>query len=213
MASKTINLFLHGASEGFNTELIQFLFQKLNERQNECFGFDFEYIKSGGQPSLQNEKEIEELKNVIDSFQKKGYQKINIIGKSMGGVISLHEDIISNPIVNKIIILGFPVKIGFPLELDLLKENPFKEKPGYVKDYVEHLNKLGDLLNKLTIIQGLEDLLGTKKDIDEINLQLKHQLNISYIKNATHGFYPITNETIKEENFNNVLNQILTNIL
>ena len=87
MSTKTINLFLHGASEGFNSELIQFLFAKLKENQNECYGFDFEYIKSGGQPSKDNQKEIGELNNVIDSLQRKGYQRINIIGKSMGGIM------------------------------------------------------------------------------------------------------------------------------
>lgn len=205
---KNINLFLHGASEGFNSELIQFIFAKLKEEQNECYGFDFEYIKSGEQPSKGNENEIHELKRVINTLVEKGYQEINIIGKSMGGIISLHEDIISNPHVKKIYILGFPVKLGYPLMISLLKEEPFNPKSGYKKEYIEHLNKLGDLLRKITIIQGTNDLLGSKADIEEISLELKYPLTVFYIENATHGLYPLTEQTSKEDNFNKVLRYI-----
>ena len=208
MGKKTINLFVHGSSEGFNSELIQFLYKELKKVGKDCYGFDFEYIKNKAKPSDNNVEEIKELRKIISAFEKKGYQQINLIGKSMGGIISLHKDIISDPKINKIIILGFPVKLGYPIDLKLLARKPFIPKLNYRNEYIKHLNKINHLSSKIAIVQGLKDLLGSKEDIDNINSDLKNKLHIKYLDNAMHGFYPLTEETNKENNFKKVLSLV-----
>jgi hypothetical protein len=62
---------------------------------------------------------------------------------------------------------------------------------------------------KIYIIQGRNDLLGTPEIIKDLMLGISIKPKIIYVKNSSHGFKPITKESSFRENFSNVKNIIL----
>lgn len=182
-----INILIHGSSEGFNSQFMQFINAGLIKAGKETFGFDFDYITNGTAPSKDFIDEYAKLKSVINHHINRGYTKINLIGKSLGGVLCLHEEIASY--ANKIIILGFPYSFGYPVDL---------------------CKKLGKNASKISIIQGTNDALCDLEKLAELNQSIGSTMGIIAIGNASHGFKPITTDTTLDQNYTKVISAILS---
>jgi len=205
-----INILIHGNSEGFNSEFMQFINSGLNKVGKETFGFDFDYIANGTAPSGGFIEEHLKIKKIISDHVNKGYTKINLIGKSFGGVLCLSEEIVSNVGVSKIVILGFPYLLGYPTDLSLLKTKPVVGKPNFRDECIRQCKKLGRFLSKVNIVQGANDLLCDLVKLEELNKLTENAINIIKIDNASHGFKSINAETTVEQNYNKVVSAILS---
>ncbi|MFA5776699.1 MAG: alpha/beta family hydrolase [Patescibacteria group bacterium] len=181
-----INILIHGSSAGFNSQFMQFINTGLNKAGKETFGFDFDYIVNDTAPSKGFIEEYEKIERVISDHVNKGYTKINLIGKSLGGVFCLNEEIASY--ADKIVILGFPYSLGYPVEL---------------------CKKLGKNASKVSIIQGTNDSLCDLDKLKKLNKIVGGVINIIIINNASHGFKPINADTTVEQNYNKVVSAIL----
>lgn len=182
-----INILIHGSSEGFNSQFMQFINAGLNRAGKKTFGFDFDYIASGTAPSKDFIDEYAKLKSVINHHINRGYTKINLIGKSLGGVLCLHEEIIRH--ANKVVILGFPYSLGYSADL---------------------CKKLGKNASKVSIIQGTNDSLCNLEELAELNQSMVSEISIIAIDNASHGFKPINSNTTLEQNYIQVVSAILS---
>jgi len=204
-----INILIHGNSEGFNSEFMQFINNGLNKAGKKTFGFDFDYIANGTAPSGSFIEEHPKIKKIINDHVNKGYTKIHLIGKSLGGVLCLDEEIVGNVGVSKIVILGFPYLLGYPADLSLLKTKPIVGKPNFRDEYIRQCKKLGKFLSKVNIVQGANDLLCDPEELEELNKSVGNAINIIKIDNASHGFKSINAETTVEQNYNKVVSAIL----
>lgn len=200
-----INILIHGNSEGFNSEFMQYLSKNLRKDGKEICGFDFAYITNNSSPSQNLKNEIEQLNEIVKKYQNFGYSKINLIGKSLGGTICLDSSIIKNPNVNKVVIVGFPIILGFPADLSLLKIKPVVAKKTWVSEYVNAFEKIGKDCKKIAIIQGTNDLLGSSEDIESLQENLSIQLPIFNVSNASHGFKPINDTTKLDDNMKKIV--------
>lgn len=207
-----INILIHGYKEGFNSQFMQFLYTSLKNAGKVVYGFDFDYIENNNQPSLDFKEEHNKLIKIIEGFKSKGYTKINLIGKSLGGTFCLNQTITNDPCINKIIIVGFPYVLGYPANLELLKSKPVVEGHSTFEDYKNQFSKLGDTLSKLTIIQGGNDILGSLNTLRNLIDKTNNNIKLFTIKNASHGFKPIDSSTTIEENYNSLF-KILSSIL
>jgi len=207
-----MNILVHGNSEGFNSEFMQYIANRLKELGKEVYGFDFEYIRNGSEPSKWLAKELDQLKKIIEDFKSKGYDKINLIGKSLGGTICLNELIANDEHVNKIVIVGFPYILGFPADLSLLEIKPVVAKPEAEQMYIEAFGKLGQNASKISIIQGKDDLLGSADILNSLLLKLSIKPKISYVENSSHGFKPINETTTLDQNMQKIMEIIKSNI-
>jgi predicted alpha/beta-hydrolase family hydrolase len=155
-------------------------------------------------PSKDLSREIDELNELIkEMLEKKGKSpnslKINILGKSLGGVIALNLcRFLMRRYINKIIVLGFPFLLGNPPRLNLLKEEA--PLPNYNLEYYLLFNDLRRV--KVNILQGLKDDLC---QVDKLEKITKRYSNIRLIKfkNADHDF-----SCYKKNNFKPVLTAI-----
>ncbi|HVX92711.1 MAG TPA: alpha/beta family hydrolase [Candidatus Dojkabacteria bacterium] len=197
-----INILIHGNSDGFNSDFMQYINNELKAIGKECYGFDFDYITNGTEPSVGYEDELSKLRGIIEGFERKGYDKINLIGKSLGGTICLNREISNDPAVQKIVIIGFPFILGFPVDLALLKVKPVVAKPGAEDMYIKVFNTLD--ANKIKIIQGRDDLLGSNVVLSKLFRRLNTKPEIFYIKNASHGFKPINDTSTFEDNMEKI---------
>ena len=203
----TINILVHGNSEGFQSDFMQYLNNHLVAEKKECYGFDFKYITEGREASLNQKEELNQLLSVIQKFKNLGYKNINIIGKSLGGVIALNKEIVEDPSVRKIFVLGFPLVLGFPADLSLLKTKPVIPDPHAVDEYEKIFNDLGDDINKIKIIEGTNDASCPMELIETC----KNKPEVFFVENASHSFRPVDDQTTWEANMDKILEIINLN--
>ena len=89
--SKNIYLIIHGGGPvGVETDFISAIFDTIAKTHNSALCFNFPYCErmeeSSSGPDLL--EEISTLKQVIDFVHTEGYNRITIIAKSLGGIIS-----------------------------------------------------------------------------------------------------------------------------
>lgn len=207
-----INVLIHGNSEGFKSDFMQSIFDGLTSSEMECYGFDFDYIIKSSEPSLGLKDELGKLRVIIKDLEGKGYNKINLIGKSIGGTLCLEDAIVNDRNINKIFIVGFPYKLGYPADLALLKTKPVIERDSAKEDYTKLFSKIKKNFNKIIIIQGENDLLGSRENIDNLFSQFRENINIFFLKNSSHGFKPISEITTLDENMDKIVRIIKESI-
>ncbi len=207
-----INILLHGNSEGFQSDFMQYLNDHLIAQKKECYGFDFKYIVEGKESSLNQKEELKQLLLVIKNFKNLGYKNINIIGKSLGGVIALNKEIIEDPSVKKVFVLGFPLVLGFPADLSLLKIKPVIPNPYAVEEYAKIFNDLGNNIGKIKILEGTNDASCPTELIETLREKCKKKLEVFFIENASHSFRPVDDQITWEVNMDKILNIINLNV-
>lgn len=200
-----INILLHGYSEGYNSKFMQYVSKELERMGKNVLGFGFRYIVDGIKPSENLLKEFNQLKEVIAECKSKGYDSINLIGKSLGGTISLHPDIIKDRCIKSITLLGFPLALGFPANISLLEDSSISPREVCIDTYRELFQKVVGYIQKITIIQGDTDWLGNKDELLSLFNNTPIKPNISFVNNASHGFKPITDTETFENNLEKVV--------
>ena len=202
---KKIFIIFHGLSGGPNNDLISYLANEIpkNIEDSIAITYSFEFFRNNTSPSEDLSKEAEEIKSIYDEVNKKYKNfKLFFIGKSIGGVVSL---IFNKKYPNsnvKTFILGWPMKLGYPLRLHLLNEdNP--KLPNYLDEYKDILESLNE---SITFIQGDSDDLGDIKDCKTLLNKTTHKLNI--INGANHSFLSVIDD---RNYFKNCLDLLVSN--
>jgi len=208
----SINILVHGNSEGFNSEFMQYIDNHLKAFKKNCFGFDFDYITKNTEPSLAQKRELKQLIGIIKGLKQSGYKEINIIGKSLGGVICLNEEIVKDLSIKSIFILGFPLILGFPPDLSILKTKPIVPNINAEDQYTKLFNKIGNNIDKIKIIQGTQDLSCPVESLNKMFNRFKQKPRIFFIENASHSFKPMTDATTLETNLDKIVNIINSEI-
>jgi len=89
--SKTVYLVLHGGGpEGIETPFISSIINALTATSNSVFGFNFPYCERGEENSSGEEliEETDALDRVVQFLRGEGYEKVVIVAKSLGGIIT-----------------------------------------------------------------------------------------------------------------------------
>lgn len=89
--AKTVYLVLHGGGpEGIETPFISNIINALTDTGKSVFGFNFPYCERGEENSSGEEltEETEALDRVVRFLRSEGYERIVIVAKSLGGIIT-----------------------------------------------------------------------------------------------------------------------------
>lgn len=91
--SKTVYLVLHGGgAEGVETPFIPNIISALSGTGNSVFGFNFPYCERSEENSSGPEltEETATLETVVQFLRNEGHEKIVIVAKSLGGIVTSH---------------------------------------------------------------------------------------------------------------------------
>jgi len=89
--AKTVYLVLHGGGpEGIETPFISNIINALTGTGSSVFGFNFPYCERGEENSSGEEltEETAALDKVVQFLRNEGYEKIVVVAKSLGGIIT-----------------------------------------------------------------------------------------------------------------------------
>ena len=176
--AKTLDVVLHGGSQGMDSSLINKIVEASRKKGNSVVAFNFPYIERGEEKSSGPEllEEIGALQSILDFCQADIFDSIRLIGKSLGGVVAGHYlKKLDRDQLNKFSLIIFGYDIGY---IDL------KNFPG-----------------KIVIIQGDKDKFG---DVEAVKSDMRGAIskNIVYlsVKGADHSYrVPETKEPIYED--------------
>ena len=176
--AKTLDVVLHGGSQGMDSDLINKIIEASRKKGNSVVAFNFPYIERGEENSSGPElvEEIDALQSILSFCQADKFESVRLIGKSLGGVVAGHylKKIDRNQL-DKFSLMVFGYDIGY---IDL------KYFPG-----------------KIVIIQGDKDKFG---DVEAVKIDMKGSVSkdVVYfsIKGADHSYrVPETKEPIYED--------------
>ena len=175
--TKTLDVVLHGGSQGMDSSLINKIVEASREKGNGVVAFNFPYIERGEENSSGPEliEEIDALQSVLDFCQADKYETVRLIGKSLGGVVAGH----------------------YLKKLDRDKLDKFSLMVfGYDIGYIDLKNFSG----KIVIIQGDNDKFG---DVEAVKNDMKGAVSkkVIYLSvaGADHSYRdPKTKEPIYE---------------
>lgn len=185
--SSTLDVILHGGSKGIESSLIEELFQLFKNKKHSVLAFNFPYLERGEEnssgPELQ--EELATLRSLLGFVGANSYEHINLIGKSLGGIVA-------------------------GLHLKSLSPKLFKRYSVVVLGYITGGIDLKNFPGKIVIIQGEKDRFG---DIEAVKGDLKgaSSRNIKFyeIKGADHSYrVPETKEPIYEREVIKILQKI-----
>jgi predicted alpha/beta-hydrolase family hydrolase len=164
--SKRLVILTHGASEGIENSFIQNIIHKFNTQKVSVLALQMPF-KDRGENSSSGSELLEELDAVNRAMEMANffeYDRIDFIGKSLGGII--FSKFLNSQNVN------FQTKTS----LTIL---------GYIYGDVEINNYSG----KLFVIQGENDKYGSKQDIEkDLNNSISKDKNLIIIPNADHSY-------------------------
>lgn len=176
--SSTLDVILHGGSSGIESPFIQKLFNTSRELGNSVVAFNFPYIERGKENSSGEElkEELNILERILDLCEYKKYNKIRLLGKSLGGIVA-------------------------SFYLDKLPLEESKRFSVVILGYITGGLKLKNFKGKISIIQGQKDKFG---GIDVVKNDLKNamsgELQFFEIEGADHSYrVPETKEPIYED--------------
>ncbi len=162
-----LDVILHGSGKGFETsESIQKIFKTSKLMARSVVMFNFPFIERGEehQEERSREEEIETLKNVLDICEAGKYQKIRLIGKSLGGIVASEY------------LTGLSNKDQEKYELVIL-------------GYIPGETKVNSLVCKITIFQGSDDDYGNIQDVrDEVVEASAEEISMFEVSGANHSF-------------------------
>lgn len=176
--SKTLDVILHGGSLGIDSLFIQKLFNSSKEPGNSVVAFNFPYIEKREENSSGPElkEELETLQNILDFCKYKTYNKVRLLGKSLGGIVA-------------------------SFYLDKLPTKESKRFSIIVLGYVTGGLKLKNFKGKISVIQGEKDKFGgieaVKNDLKGVQSK---DLRFFEVAEADHSYRdPKTKEPIYED--------------
>lgn len=91
-ATKQLNVLLPGSSMGFQTGLISKIFNRFVQEGLSTVSFNYPFLDRGEENSSGPElkEEIKMLKEVMQDIGIDSYERVNFIGKSLGGIVAAH---------------------------------------------------------------------------------------------------------------------------
>lgn len=161
-----LDVVLHGSNSGIESPFIQKIFEAGKQVERSIAIFNFPYIDRGEKKSLDDprEEEISALKIVLEELGSDRYQKVRLIGKSLGAVVAAEY-------------------------LSSLDKDEQKKFELVVLGYDLGWIKLSGFSGKVMIIQGSEDEFG---DIDDVRKDLRgavfEKLILHGVGGADHSF-------------------------
>jgi len=176
--AKTLDVVLHGSSQGMDSPFINKVVEASRNIGNSVVALNFPFFDRGEEKSSGPGliEELEALQKVLDECKPDNYKHINLIGKSLGGVIAGMYLTKNNKID--------PRKYGLTIF-------------GYDIGYID----LKEFSGSVKIIQGSKDKFGdieaVKKDmVGSISIDVKYLT----IEGADHSYrVPETKEPIYED--------------
>jgi len=176
--AKTLDVVLHGGSQGMDSDLINKIIEASRKNGNSVVAFNFPYIERGEENSSGSEliEEIGALQSILDFCQVDKFDYIRLIGKSLGGVVAGHYlKKLNRDQLDKFSLIIFGYDIGY---IDL------KNFPG-----------------KIVIIQGDKDKFGEVKAVkNDMKGAVSKDIVYLSIKGADHSYrVPETKEPIYED--------------
>jgi esterase/lipase len=174
----------------------------------DCFGFG--KIKNEGEtytPSSNLSVEAALLEKKLNQLKDSGVTEVVIIGKSMGGALALNPKIGNHSLVSKVIVLGLPAYLGYPLDFDIKITESSADNTKVALQYLKPLSLLSS--NKVFIIQGGSDKLCSVEDINNLYEHTDSISEVQIIDEATHGFKSSV-EGVITESIRNQLSKIIT---
>lgn len=176
--SDELNIIFPGSSLGFQTGLINKIFNRLVVGGKSAISYNYPFLDRGEENSSGEEliEELEALNEILKVVDVNQYSKINFIGKSLGAVIASFF-------------------LQRPENKDLLSKVSFSVL-GYVKGSID----LKDLNCKILIIQGENDRFGNisevKKDFENPD---NSDVTFVEIPNADHSYRNAEKEPVFED--------------
>lgn len=162
--SKTVYLVLHGGGpEGVETSFISNVMSALMTTRNSVFGFNFPYCERGEENSSGPElvEESDALAKAVEFLKNEGFEKIVIVAKSLGGIVTSYW-LAQNRNENvEVIILGYVI--------GSVKTEALKEK-------------------LRLIIQGENDRFGNATAVEEELAQHGVQADVVEMPKADHSY-------------------------
>lgn len=180
--SKNIYLIIHGGGPvGVETDFISAIFDTIAKTNNSALCFNFPYCERGEENSSGPDllEEISTLEQVIEFVHTEGYNRITIIAKSLGGIISSYY------------FAKYPDK---SIDLIIL---------GYIPNEIKQ-NEISE--NLKLVIQGENDRFATPSEVQKI---VGNKVSVIEIKNADHSYQNHNKQSIyQKEVLNHLVNWI-----
>ena len=180
--SKNIYLIIHGGGPvGVETDFISAIFDTIAKINNSALCFNFPYCERGEENSSGPDllEEISTLEQVIEFVHTEGYNRITIIAKSLGGIISSYY------------FAKYPDK---SIDLIIL---------GYIPNEIKQ-NEISE--NLKLVIQGENDRFATPSEVQKI---VGNKVSVIEIKNADHSYQNHNKQSIyQKEVLNHLVNWI-----
>lgn len=204
---KDIVIFSHSLSNNYESSFSQYILKSLYDNSIGIIVFNYSFFRNHTNPSSNLIDEVAQLDSVISLVENSlRPDKISLVGISLGGIISTlcclgtkHKEIFS------IFIIGFPFKLGFPPNINLLQDDNL-----VLSDYFLEYKQLFELVNRrVFIVQGGHDDLGDVKECVDFFNQYNN-CTVFEIKGANHGFVSYKNSSI---NYFNDCSKLILNEL
>ena len=170
--SKNIYLIIHGGGPvGVETDFISAIFDTIAKTNNSALCFNFPYCERGEENSSGPDllEEISTLEQVIEFVHTEGYNRITIIAKSLGGIISSYY------------FAKYPDK---SIDLIIL---------GYIPNEIKQ-NEISE--NLKLVIQGENDRFATPSEVQKI---VGNKVSVIEIKNADHSYQNHNKQSIYQK--------------
>ena len=186
--AKTVYLVLHGGGpEGVESPFISNVIESLTKTGNSVLGFNFPYCERGEENSSGPEltEEIDALTTAIDFLKSEGYEKIVIVAKSLGNIIT-----------------------SFWLE-----KHPDANVEVVVLGYVIGSVKTVSLKGKLKlVIQGANDRFGNAEAVKNELTENSVEAEVVELANADHSYRNEQKEPIYQDQAIELLVQKLSEL-
>ncbi len=164
--SETLDVILHGGSQGMDSSLICKVVDASRAIGNSVAALNFPYIERGEDHSSGPEltEEIEALKQVLDFCHSENFKHIRLIGKSLGGIV-----------------------VG--AYLSKLNVNEQEKYSVYILGYDLGYIDIRRFNGEIRIVQGEKDKFGDVETVKK-DMETAVSKNISYyeIPNADHSY-------------------------
>jgi predicted alpha/beta-hydrolase family hydrolase len=164
--SSFLDVVMHGKSEGMESRFIQKVISASRKAGNSTIAFNFPYLERGDDKSSgpELEEEIETLKGILRICRVDQYKRVNLIGKSFGGIVASY----------------------FLKQLSAAEQEKFSIIIlGYVTGYMDLKNFRG----RIVVIQGQKDKFGgmetVRRDLEETESQ---EIKLYEIPQADHSY-------------------------
>lgn len=201
-SNKITLVFLPGFNGGLSTPIIKFTINNFIHRKNiDVLGMELFY-KDDHMDIF--DKSQNSIIDAIKYLQKEyPHKQVYIVAKSLGGSISLFN--LEKMAIKGLVILGFPVVLGWPQRVSLLSSN----NPITLEYKSEWIDSLLSILIKTTVVTGFKDDLVDNDFLSKIAME-NPNFRIVSIPNANHNLQDMSTGEVFTQQCVKVINDMIT---